>query len=305
MQNENKIRLRISPQAASYLEKETPREEKLKAAKGQVALSPNDLVVLLLCMTRNMDEEIGRTALETLRELPIEVLTAVCDAADANPGVLDVIAKLHFRKGEVFDKIMSHSRTHPDTVAFLASQEAPTAPADPQAAHAVLPEPPTGCGNTAPEAPPPEEAEDSEKEDEEFKSKYQLAQQLGVKEKIKMALTGDKEWRMLLVKDNNNLVSESVLKNPRITDQEVLVIAKSSLKNDEIFRIVCTNKDWTKNYQIKKALIENSKTPLQHSLRFLSSLTEKDLGLLAKSKNVSSVITTQARRMLFNKKMGQ
>jgi hypothetical protein len=137
--------------------------------------------------------------------------------------------------------------------------------------------------------------------DEEFKSTYQLAMNMRVSEKIKMALTGDKEWRMLLVKDKNKLVSGSVIKNPRITDGEVLIITKCQLNNDDILREICNNKDWTKNYQIRKSLVENSKAPIHYTLRFLAGLTSKDLGLLAKSKNVSSVIATQARRLLMNK----
>ena len=81
----------------------------------------------------------------------------------------------------------------------------------------------------------------------------------------------------------------------------MLTIAKSKIQNDEIMRVICANKEWLKNYTIRRALVENTKTPLPAALRFMSSLTEKDLGLLAKSKNVSSVIATQARRVLLTK----
>ena len=97
------------------------------------------------------------------------------------------------------------------------------------------------------------------------------------------------------------LWAPSVIKNPRITEAEILLISKSHLNNDDILRDICINKDWTKNYQIKKSLVENHKTPLHFALRFLSGFTDKDLGVLAKSKNVSSVISTQARRLLMNK----
>ena len=69
-------------------------------------------------------------------------------------------------------------------------------------------------------------------------------------------------------------------------------------ESDEIMRLICANKEWTKNYQIRKALAENNKTPLPNALRYISTLTEKDLANLAKSKNVSNVISTQARRIL-------
>ncbi|HEX2769033.1 MAG TPA: hypothetical protein VHN12_07085, partial [Geobacteraceae bacterium] len=111
-----------------------------------------------------------------------------------------------------------------------------------------------------------------------------------------------KEWRSLLIKDNNKLVAGSVIKNPQITEPEILDFAKSTIKNDEIMRIICNNKEWLKNYQIRKALVTNCKTPLPSALRFMATLTDKDLATLAKSKNVSTLISTQARRLLLSKK---
>jgi hypothetical protein len=163
----------------------------------------------------------------------------------------------------------------------------------------------------APDVPvPPEEAEkEAEKpeeepaeEEEEYRSKYQLAQSMGVGEKIKMALTGDKEWRSILIKDSNKLVNGAVVKNPRITEPEILSISKSVIQNDEILRVICHNKEWIKNYEIRKALVLNNKTPLPVALRFMGFLTEKDLGAMAKSKNISSVLANQARRVLSGKK---
>ena len=61
---------------------------------------------------------------------------------------------------------------------------------------------------------------------------------MSIAEKIKMALIGDKEWRSLLIKESNKLVSTAVIKNPRITDPEVLAIAKSSELNEEVIRLV-------------------------------------------------------------------
>jgi hypothetical protein len=125
---------------------------------------------------------------------------------------------------------------------------------------------------------------------------------LGISEKIKMALSGDKEWRSILIKDSNKLVSGSVIKNPRITDGEILTILKVGVQNDEIIRLICANKEWTKNYMIRKALIDCPKTPLPNSLRYLASLNEKDIATYAKSRNISSVLSTQAKRLLLAKK---
>jgi len=122
-----------------------------------------------------------------------------------------------------------------------------------------------------------------------------------VAEKIKMGLTGDKEWRSILIKDANKLVSAAVLKNPRITDGEVLAIAKNKSSSEELIRLITLNNDWLKNYDIKRALVMHNRTPLPKALRFMGILSEKDIKALAKSRDVSSVLVNNARRMLLAK----
>jgi hypothetical protein len=116
-----------------------------------------------------------------------------------------------------------------------------------------------------------------------------------------MALTGDKEWRNIFLKDANKLVSSAVLKNPRITDGEVLAVAKNKSASEELIRLITLNREWVKSYEIKKALILHPRTPLPKALRYMEILTEKDIKSLAKSRGVSQVIVNNARRMLMAK----
>lgn len=134
--------------------------------------------------------------------------------------------------------------------------------------------------------------------DREGLSKYQIAMELKVTEKIKMGLTGDKEWRSILLKESNKLIQGAVLKNPRITDGEVLMIAKTRTSSDEMIRLILFNKDWLKNYEIRKALIVHPKTPPPKALRFVSSLSTKDIKVLAKSRQISNIVATAVRKEL-------
>jgi len=253
-----------------------------------------------LFLSFDADPEVKGAAVHSLREMPHDLLTAIAGSRETHPKVLDLLARLHFGKGDIAGKLLEHPAVEPRTVEFLASKGG-AIPAEIPAAtfqEACNPEVEADIGETC----SPEEDGGGEEEEEEYKSKYKLCQELGVGEKIKIALSGDKEWRTILIKDSNKLVSGAVIKNPRITEAEVLTIAKSKIQNDEILRVICMNKEWLKNYQIRKALVENSKTPLPSALRFMSTLTEKDLAALAKSKNVGTVISTQARRNLLAKK---
>lgn len=291
---QDKVTLKISATAAAYVRKDVPKEEKMKAAQGDIPVSAGDLGAVLLFLSHDADADIRTAARKHLQEMAEADVLSIVGSASAHPQILHVLALLHYTKESVVERLFSHPNTESRTLAFLAERKSVVG-AGGEICSTV---PSAGEGEEA------AEAEDTEidEESEEFRTKYQLAQTLGISEKIKIALTGDKEWRSLLIKDANKLVSGSVVKNPRITEPEILAIAKSSVQNDEIMRIICANKEWTKNYQIRKALAENHKTPLPHALRFIASLTDKDLASLAKSKNVSSVISTQARRILLNKK---
>jgi hypothetical protein len=127
-------------------------------------------------------------------------------------------------------------------------------------------------------------------------SKYQLAMELKVSEKIKIAMSGDKEWRKILIKDPNKLVHGAVLKNGRVTEGEVVTVAKNKTSSDELVRIILLNREWMKNYEIRKALVTHPKTPLPKALRFISELTLRDLKELMRSRNVSNAISTTARK---------
>jgi hypothetical protein len=135
----------------------------------------------------------------------------------------------------------------------------------------------------------------------ESASKLQLAQELNVGDKIKLAMSGDKEWRSLLVKDSNKQVSSAVLKNPRVTEKEVLTLCQNRSTNDELIRLILANREWLKNYTIRLALTMHPRTPLNQGIRFLSTLGEKDIRKLSKSRNISSVLVNACRRILLVK----
>lgn len=292
-----KVTLKLSAAAAAYVRGNAPKQEKLKAARGEVPFCATDLGTVFFFLSFDADPEVKAAAMKSLREMPGELLSVIAGSPETHPKVLDLLARLHSGKVGVVERILSHPAVEEQTVEFLAAKGLLSAPAAPPPDAREPAEPEEGDGAAA-----QGEGEVVDEEDEEFKSKYKLSQELGVAEKIKLALAGDKEWRAILIKDSNKLVSGAVVRNPRITEPEILAIAKSKIQNDEIMRTICMNKEWLKNYQIRKALVENSKTPLPRALRMMTTLTAKDLAALAKSKNVVTAIASQARRMLMNTK---
>ena len=128
-----------------------------------------------------------------------------------------------------------------------------------------------------------------------------LIGKMNVMQKVKLARLGNKEARGLLIRDRNKIVSTAAIRSPRMTDNEVAGFAKSRNLSDEVMRIIASNREWTKNYSVKLALVMNPKCPVGFSVKFMNFLQEKDLRSLVKSKDVPAVIATHARRNLTKK----
>jgi hypothetical protein len=143
--------------------------------------------------------------------------------------------------------------------------------------------------------------EDDIDDEEVTNNLFSAIQKMSVMQKIKLARVGGKEARMLLIRDRNKIVSTSVIQSPKITETEVVTIAKSRNVSDEILRLISNNRDWTKSYQIKSALATNPKTPQPVAIKFLNYLPERDLRTIMKSKDVPSAISAHARRILQKK----
>lgn len=268
-----KVSIKIPAHLAIFIKPDAPTEEKMKVINSGVTATAGERVTLLFFLCYDKEQVIKSAALAEMKKLQRQLVEEILACPDTHPRLRELLGKL-YPIPQVVETTPHHNEVSDNSDKPEKSEES----------------------EAQDEAPPEEEQEEA------YQSKYQLAQAMGVGDKIKMAMTGDKEWRSLLIKDSNKLVNGAVVKNPRITEPEILTISKSVIQNEEILRVICHNKEWIKNYEIRKALVLNNKTPLPVALRFMGFMTEKDLSGMAKSKNISSVLANQARRVLLGKK---
>lgn len=143
--------------------------------------------------------------------------------------------------------------------------------------------------------------DDAELEEDQRANLYALIQTMTVMEKIKLARMGNKEARGLLVRDRNKIVAAAAMRSPKVTEQEVVSFAKARNVSDEVLRIIASNREWTRNYQVKLALATNPKCPQSWAMKFLNYLQDRDLRGIMRSKDVPSVVAHHARRILSKK----
>jgi hypothetical protein len=133
----------------------------------------------------------------------------------------------------------------------------------------------------------------------------QLVIKMSPSQKIKLALTGAKDARSLLIRESSKIIALSVLANPRITIGEVEFFSKSTNLSEDVIRKIGTNAEWTRKNTVVSSLVANPKTPVGISLGFVPRMSERDLGILEKSRNIPEAVRTAARNMLIKKKSGK
>jgi len=120
---------------------------------------------------------------------------------------------------------------------------------------------------------------------------------MNAKDRMKLAMKGDREARGILIRDSNRVVATAVIHNPRVTDQEVENIAAMRTVADEVLRLIAMNRNWARSYSIIHNLVRNPRTPIPTVIGTLPRIRSKDLKNLSQNKNVSEAVRRQALRL--------
>jgi regulator of extracellular matrix RemA (YlzA/DUF370 family) len=120
---------------------------------------------------------------------------------------------------------------------------------------------------------------------------------MNTKDRMKLAMKGDREARSILIRDSNKVVCTAVINNPRITEQEVENVAAMRTVADEVLRLIAMNRSWARSYSIIHNLARNPRTPIPTVMNLLNRIRTKDLQNLTLNRNVSEAVRRQAYRL--------
>ncbi|MHB8875965.1 MAG: hypothetical protein ACYC8T_19935 [Myxococcaceae bacterium] len=230
-------------------------------------------------------EIIANNQLRVLRH--DDIIRQLCQNPNASPALLDGVCDFAVRSGLVLADVpkMKEARVR------LFGPEVAAKPPDPTlTADQVLKE----FGGLADESAAP-------MEEGARLSLTQRVMKMNIAERIKLATLGNKEARGLLIRDSNKLVAVAVIRSPRITDGEILTIAHNRAAQEDVLRVIYSDREWTKMYPVRIALVKNPKVPQALAIRFLSTLRESDVKGLARDKNVPNAVQMQAKKMMDKK----
>jgi hypothetical protein len=244
---------------------DVPRDVRLMAASGGLALRVPEQLALLMVLVSDPDPEVVATAEATITRLPPDSLAAFLANADVPEHV------------RTFFSVRQAGMSETTSAGRLAME----APEDAESAQ-------------------PGESDGTRSQTRDTVERQGAAQRLAnlpVSDRIRAAIQGTREERTILVRDPNRLVTAAVLSSPKLTEGDVEVIARMTNVSDEVLRVIGTNRAWTKSYAVVAALARNAKTPVGVALTLLPRLTERDVKILSTDRNVPEPVRLSARKL--------
>ena len=117
-------------------------------------------------------------------------------------------------------------------------------------------------------------------------------------EKILLAAKAERNERALFLQDNDPQVLQSLLKNPRLTLDEVVRVAKSAFLTYQIAELILKTNQWSASLDVRVALVHNPKTPPAFALRIVPTLPEAELKTIARGAATSMALKQSALKRL-------
>jgi len=251
-----------SPLVDAFRRADVPKDVRMDAAAGLVAPRGQEQLALFAMLVDDADGEVRAVAERTLTKIPAAAIGAV----------------------------LARSDTPADLIRFFGARgivPAAGAPEDDSDAPLVeVPDATAALGDAATAGEEPQ------------MSMTQQIQNMGIVERVRVAMKGSREARAMLIRDPNKMVASAVLSSPKLTMAEVESFAKMANVSDDVLRAIAQNRGWVKNYGVAHGLVKNPKTPVAMSLNLMQRLVDRDVRSLAVDRNVPEPLRLAARKRM-------
>ena len=264
-----------------------------KACRGELPVSLQEKIEILVLLAGDRDEESRNSAFHTLESWPPEELQRELSNPSTPVAVLEFVAyNLVPGRKELGDALLGNPSLPGQLREWIEETAALFAEAETSQSAEAL-------------APLQSADEDGESSREEIPQKratvVQRIHRMSAVQKVKTALIGSQEERMILVRDPNRAVARAVLQSPKISDHEVENFASMKDVSDEVLRRIALSRKFMKSYAVLRALVNNPRTPIDVGLPLLRRINDPDLKWLVLNRNVADVVRNAAQRRINQK----
>jgi hypothetical protein len=229
---------------------------------------------ILAALASDPDDAIRLQALATLESWDTGELAQVLSDRATPRAVLEfALESLKLAREDLLEAVFLNP-------ALFDSVEASPSPS-PVAAEASAVAEATGPGDTAVET----------------ETLLQRIGRMSASEKIRAALMGVAEERLILIRDGNKAVARAVLFSPKLTERELEAFAAMKNVAEEVLRALAVKRSFVRHYPVVRALTSNSRAPIDAVLPLLPRLNDRDLRVLAVNRNVADAVRQAAARL--------
>jgi hypothetical protein len=282
-----------------------------KGAEGNLPLPTEEKIEVLTLLTASPEAPLRATALATLKGWDYTEVRRVLASPLTAPDVLRVAAEQLLAGHEELREVLLWNPSLPEETRRKLQPTPPSQPAREETARELLAiltealqqEDAKVLQELPPEieAPPEVTKEDDELSAAERETLLQKISRMTAVEKIKAALTGNMETRMILVRDSNKVVARAVLQSPKLSDSEIEAYASAKNVSEEVLRLIATNRKHMKTYAVPRALLNNPRAPIDVTLPLINRLNSRDLKGLTLNRNIPDVIRSAATKLVKQK----
>lgn len=275
--------------------------------------------VLAFFGTRNMSDDVQQSLVRNTTTPDATILAMVPTLTESNLEFVVVNQTRLLRHAPIIKALEQHSNLSSDQRRridelkhdFKLDRPAPEA-APPPAPSAAAPRSKLdlSAGPAEEDEPPPKTQEEAaelygvderdgdltEEEEEEKRSLIAEIVTMTAAQKMMKALKGEREARLMLIRDRNRTVWSAVLSSPKMNDADAEHIAKMRNVSPDVLREMSKNRQWVKRYSIAHEFVKNPKTPPEVSSKLLVRLKDRDLKRLLRDRNVPEQVRRLAKK---------
>ncbi len=127
--------------------------------------------------------------------------------------------------------------------------------------------------------------------------------EMGPAEKTQVALRGDRDGRLQVMKEGNPNLLKFLLQNPRTTPQELATLAGNASSSLDLLKLISDHPMLPQNESIRVALVKNPRAPVPLVKQHIEKLSQGQLAQLGKSPHVRDEVRRLALKRVLDRRV--
>lgn len=128
------------------------------------------------------------------------------------------------------------------------------------------------------------------------KSQFDKIRALTLTERVALALKADLMDRRILMQENNSKINEFLLRNVRITEQEIAFMVRNAAVPMQNLLMIAGNRAWMNHEPIRIAVLTNPRTPAAMVMDMIPTLSPPDLLKMNQAPYLREDVKTSVKR---------